>query len=224
MKIAILLSGQPRQIKIGHESLKFYTEKYDCDVFIHTWFDEQFPSSVYNDMLELFKPKKILIENQITFDKTGAQDPRWRTTLQNLLSMYYSIFMANQLKSLYEEECEFKYDFVIRMRTDIKLKRPIEIEKIEKGKIALYNWTETGYNDRGVSDIFAIGESSLMDVYSNVYSNIPFYLNDDKTYNINDTKMRPEYVLKHHLKTANKLSLQFFWHGDVSDPSWYLIR
>lgn len=225
MRLAILLSGQPRNIQVAYDTLKeFYLDKHQCDFFIHTWFDSKFSSDVYGKMIDLFKPKKILVEEQVIFDKKGISDPNWKTTLQNLASMNYSIFMANQLKRVYEREQGIAYDFVMRMRTDLKIKRPIELEKIEPGKIALYKWTETGYDNIGYSDCFAIGPSNLMDEYADCYNHINHYLNTDTTYVIPDSKLRPEYVLRHHLATAKKVPVQHFWHGDHSDPSFYLIR
>jgi hypothetical protein len=225
MRVAILIPGQPRNIKVAYDSLKaHYLDKHECDFFIHTWFDKKFPLQVYNEMLSLFVPKKILIEEQIIFDDKGIKDPLWNTPLQNLLSMYYSMYMANQLKCLYEEEKKFKYDFVMKMRSDLRIDRPIPLEEIEKGKLALYNWTQLVYNDIGSSDVFAVGPSDIMDIYSDLYSKCLYYLYEDPTYVIRDPKMRAEYILNHHLKTVNKVPIQIFWHGDQSDPSFHLIR
>ncbi len=224
MKLAIIIPGQPRQLQVGYDSLKkWYLDKYDCHIFIHTWFDKKFPVLIYEKMIELFNPKKILIEEQIIFDDRGIKDPVWNTPLQNLMSMYYSMFMGNQLKSIYEEEKGFKYDFVMKMRSDLDIHRPIELEKIEKGKLALYNWTQLVYNDIGSSDVFAIGPSNVMDIYSDLYSKVLYYLNEDPTWIIRDPKMRAEYILKHHI-VSNKIETQIFWHGDQTDPSFHLIR
>jgi len=225
MKVAIIIPGQPRNIQIAYNSLKApYLDKHDCDFFIHTWFDEKFPLDIYGKMIELFKPKKFLVEQQIKFAEKDVKDPTWNTPLQNLLSMYYSMYMGNQLKSLYEEEQKFKYDFVIKMRSDLQIHRPIELEKIEPGKLALYNWTQLAYNDIGSSDVFAVGPSDIMDIYSDLYSKVLYYLYEDPTWNIRDPKMRAEYILNHHLKTVNKIPIQIFWHGDQTDPSFHLIR
>ena len=199
-------------------------DKHECDFYIHTWLDKKFPISVYGEMIELFKPKKFLAEEQIIFDDKGIQDPLWRTPLQTILSMNYSLFMANQLRNLYEEDKKFKYDFVMRMRSDLRIDRPIELEKIEKGKLALYKWTQFVYDDIGCSDIFAIGSPEIMDIYADLYNKVLYYLYEDPTYVIRDPKMRSEYILHHHLKTVNKIPTQLFWHGDQTDPSWAMIR
>ena len=223
MKVAIIIPGQPRNIHVAYESLKeHYLDKYDCDFFIHTWFDgDKFPIHTYQGMLSLFKPKKILIEEQIIFDKEGRKQEPWNTPLQNLLSMYYSMFMGNQLKSQYEEEKGFKYDFVIKMRSDLKIHHPIPLEEIQTNKLALYKWTQLHYN--GSSDVFAIGPSKIMDIYSDLYNKVMYYLDSDPTWQINEPKMRAEYILLHHI-LSNKIDTQIFWHGDQTDPSFHLIR
>ena len=222
MKLAILIPGQPRNINVAYESLKqFYLDKYECDIFIHTWLDDKFYSQVYEDMLNLFKPVALKAEKQIQFADPSIKDPMWNTPLQNLLSMYYSMFQAN---SLLMHGFPKEYDFVMKIRSDLKIVRPIELEKIEKDKLAIYNWTQLSYNPIGLSDVFAIGTPKIMDVYSNLYFKVMEYLNNDPTWNINEPKMRAEYLLHHHIITANKIEVQKFWHGDQTDPSFYLIR
>lgn len=231
MKLAIIISGQPRNLKIGYNSLKqFYLHKYDCDIFIHTWFDKIFSLSVYEEMINLFKPKKILIEEQIIFDKKNIKDPQWNVSLQNLLSMYYSMYMGNKLRNMCEEYNEIKYDFIMRMRSDLQIYRPIELEKIEKDKLAVYKWTQLtptpnfDYNTIGMSDVFALGNSEIMNKYFNLYENAMYYLYKDDSFIINGSKMRQEYILNHHIKTIHKIPIQIFWHGDQTDPSFNLIR
>lgn len=223
MKVAIIIPGQPRNIQVAYDSLKqHYLNKHECDFFIHTWFDAKFPYDIYGKMIDLFKPKKFLAEQQIKFAESDVKDPLWNTPLQNIMSMYYSMYMGNQLKSLYEEEQKFKYDFVMKMRSDLQIVRPIELEKIEQGKLALYNWTQLGYT--GSSDVFAVGPSNIMDIYSDLYGKTLYYLYEDPTWIINEPKMRAEYILHHHLTTVNKIPIQIFWHGDQTDPSFHLIR
>jgi hypothetical protein len=95
MKVAIILPGRPRQIKVGYESLKYYLDRHDCDVFIHTWFDKKFKSDIYGQFIDLFKPKKFLAEEQIIFDVTNRKDPNWNYPLQLICSQYYSLYMTN---------------------------------------------------------------------------------------------------------------------------------
>jgi hypothetical protein len=42
MKIAVCISGQPRNYEQGYYELKkWFLDRYDCDVYFHTWKDTQ---------------------------------------------------------------------------------------------------------------------------------------------------------------------------------------
>jgi hypothetical protein len=79
MKVAILLAGQPRFFRINNSILDL-KQKYNADVFIHTWSikDEDFYVSPYaptvwekkindvDDYIKMYKPKDFLIEDALT--------------------------------------------------------------------------------------------------------------------------------------------------------------
>jgi hypothetical protein len=236
MKIAICLSGQPRNFNVSFDSLKeFYFPKYDCDVFIHTWKDKQYnsqfsdkvvenKSNLHGDYINLFNPKKIMIEDQILFDPQGVKDPTWGCKLDSVMSMFYSIQICNSLRRRYEVENNFKYDFVLRIRTDVRLIRHIPVEEIVSNNIALFDWTQNGtYNERGYSDVFAIGNSDVMTVYSEAFNSIPHYLYGDSTWVFPDSKLRNEYLLRRHID-VNKIPVQRFLHLDQTNPSFGIVR
>jgi len=236
MKLAICLSGQPRLFDVAYESLKrFYFPKYECDVFIHTWKDSNYNSQFSNKVvsnsedlhgnyIKLFKPKKVMIEDQIVFDKTGISDPIWGCKLNSVLSMFYSVQLSNKLKCKFERENDFKYDYVMRIRTDLSLHRPIIPEEILPKHIGLFNWTQDSeYNERGFSDVFSVGPSDLMDVYSNAFDSLHHYLYTDNTWNFHDSRLRNEYLLRRHLE-VNQISVQRFHHLDAQDPSFGIVR
>ena len=209
----------------AYESLKeAYMDKFQCDFFIHSWYaPDKFDANIYSGYINTFKPVKFLLEKQIIFDSSTQKD-MWNRLLQDTLSQFYSMGTANVLKSNFEEENGFKYDLVMRMRPDLKLIRPIDPLEIKPKHIGLYKWTELPFGPLGLSDVFAMGPSDLMDTYADFYPKIRYYLDEDRTYNIPDGKTRPEYLLRHHLITASKLPLQFFYHNDQIDRSWVFVR
>lgn len=225
MRMAILLSGYPRKFETAYESLKEpYLNKYKCDFFIHTWCpDQDFDAAVYAKYIDLFKPVKFMLEKQIIFDPSEERDP-FGLKIQNTISQFYSLWMSNMLKCKQEEEMTSKYDLVMRMRPDLKITRPINLEDVDQDSISMYNWTVLPFGSWGVSDVFAVGPSNLMNIYAHFYARIGYYLNEDKTYDIPDYKTRPEYMLRHHLLTANNLKLKMFYHNDIADRSFELIR
>ena len=141
VKVALFLSGQPRFVNsISYKYIKQnILDKYDCDVFCHTWYDptEILSTSSWSglngykcrgDEIELIKqcynPKvftydKPLREEQI--DKSHFKNVENIGTPYNLTSMYTSMkrCFKNFLTYHNENETTSKYDVYIRCRFDV---------------------------------------------------------------------------------------------------------
>jgi hypothetical protein len=218
MKIAICISGQPRNFKIGYESLKtYFLDKYDCDIYFHTWKVNNFESTNfgfgnhqyyfdkddYYSLNFLYQPKNHILENPIVFDMSNYKCPIWRQPLNNTLSMFYSIYKSFQL-------VEENYDYVVRTRFDIDYSK-FNLEWPNEG-IILPEWnTDIRVKSRGYYDVFALGKPDSMKVYSQVFSNIISYITNDEDF-LNflsgnwpgqDSPLRNEYLLKWHLLKNN---------------------
>jgi hypothetical protein len=218
MKIAICVSGQPRNFKQSYESLKSnFLDKYNCDIYFHTWKVNNFESTNfgfgnnqyfltendYNELINLYHPKKYILEQPIIFDASGYKCPIWRQPLNNTLSMFYSIYKSIQL---IEEE----YDYVIRTRFDIDYSK-LNLELPQEG-IILPEWnTDIRVKDRGYYDVFAIGKQPDMILYSQIFSNVIGYVTNDEQFITylqggwpgQDSPLRNEYLLKWHLLKNN---------------------
>jgi hypothetical protein len=222
MKIAICISGQPRNFKQSYISLKkYFLDKYDCDIYFHTWKISNFESTNfgfgntkyslinddYNDLIQLYNPKDYTIEKPIVFDDSGYKCPIWRQPLNNTLSMFYSIYKSIQL---IEEE----YDYIVRTRFDIDYSK-FNLELPQEG-IILPEWnTDIRVKNRGYYDVFAIGKQQDINVYSEIFSNIISYITNDEQFLDSlsgewpgqDSPLRNEYLLKWHL-TKNNIKIK----------------
>ncbi len=146
-KIAICLSGHTRNFIKNYCSIKKYIlNKYDADIFIHTWeqvghvintvdasgnpkkiIDNSQKANIDN-IKTLYNPKKIIVENQLSSEYNGKVPKRVKQNaykaknhVNNNLNYYgqmYTISYANNLKIEYEKENNITYDYVIRMRFD----------------------------------------------------------------------------------------------------------
>ena len=176
--------------------------KDNVDVFAHLWFDEElsgkpfrpdapqqgcWPGSNLKTWVEKnWKPKKVVYEKQ-TDDLFKEMYPNWNNAHERLdpvpgmhqkdhqLSMFYGIKKVMEMKQEYERENNFKYDFVVRLRTDfVAVANFGDLEKYDKDKLhvshynatALINqyrpgtWVEDlGIAERYIVDIFAMGVS-----------------------------------------------------------------
>jgi hypothetical protein len=217
MKVAILISGQPRNFRQGYEELKrAYLDRYECDIFLHTWKDTAFtatqffhdrPVNQYNldvgwetELLDLYKPINAIFDPPKTFDTNNITDPVWRQPLQNTKSMFYSIQQAFNLTNV-------GYDVYIRTRFDLRYeKSTLELASFDLNKLYLWNWdTDPRVRGRGYYDVFAIGSYDTIGIYSNVFPRLDWYLNYDVLYKQfleGDSGLRNEYLLRWHLTNS----------------------
>lgn len=206
VKTALCISGHLRTFEENYKTVHDHIlSKLDCDVFIHTWdilglsyrhTDSHLhtieTSALVDKINQLYKPKKLVIEKSRQFDVKPimlqrALDHRdW----SGILSMYYKIEACNNIKREYEEENNFKYDCVIRFRGDLWVEQDIPID----GFMNLnYLYLPLYGNFGGACDQFAFGNSSVMDKYSSLYSNIESYLYAGAPFH-------PEKILQYHIE------------------------
>lgn len=225
MKIALCLSGQLRFLQQGYAEniFPFILQGNDIDVFIHTWAidDEQDGKSYINgggfamgspvnksymlDALNLYRPVKYLIQQQIPFEN-GKYPERTMPGIKshNLFSMFYSIYKSNQLKTEYEKENNFTYDIVIRCRFDIKLDKKIDLT-VDMSKIYLpFNCFDTS---NGYVDSVGYSSSNNMDIYSATFNNIDTIMTNY------DIGFCGEYILRKQLDSNNLQINNTFWHS-----------
>lgn len=222
MKVAILISGQPRNFERGYEELRqSYLNKYDCDVFFHTWDDGKFaatqfffdrPTQEYTlddgwqqRITDLYHPKNYLFEKQIIFDNKNIIDPVWRQPLQNSKSMWHS---AKQSFALTNDA----YDVYIRTRFDLRYEPSlVDITKLDLNKLHAWDWdTDARVKHRGIYDVFAIGTYETMGIYCSLFDRMDWYLKHDEEYEKflqggwpgQDSGLRNEYLLRWHLQTS----------------------
>jgi hypothetical protein len=95
---------------------------------------------------------------------------------------------CNHLKIKHENKHNFKYDTVVRLRTDTTFQKPL-IFLEDKDKIFTPHNCVGGY----VCDQFAYGSSDLMDKFCDVFPNIKKYFDEG-------CKFHPETLLEYHCK------------------------
>jgi|10_taG_2_1085330.scaffolds.fasta_scaffold92549_2 hypothetical protein len=149
MRVAICISGQPRDIEVGVEqvinNIINCNPDLDFDVFAHAWISnpgeswdtaQEYQSSVVgnqqgnpeNKILEYLKPKLWLFEDQINFKNyTKFFNSHSSAKQPSLASNFYSVYAANNMKKQYENMQGFVYDYVIRMRYDLCFNKPINV-------------------------------------------------------------------------------------------------
>lgn len=179
MKTALCFYGQPR----------FYTETYDhlykklialynCDVFIHTYWNknnvgEYYPCRSINsfekedllikedtisNLVNMYSPKKILVE---WYDSENIPEKA------SNYFQYYTQYAVKNIKKEYEKECNFIYDMIIRTRFDFVFsKTEFNVD------LSFLNIPDVCPNKSLYCDSFSISNSSIFDNISDCFLNI----------------------------------------------------
>lgn len=218
MKVAILISGQPRNYKRGYNELHdSYLSQYDCDVYFHTWDDTRFEASKFfdrssriytvdehwkNDLLFLYSPVSYQFETPIRFADPKLEDPIWKQGLNNSMSMWHSI--KQSFTGIPDD-----YDLYIRTRFDLRYDPSLlDLETLDRSSMHLWDWdTDSRVKNRGLNDLFAIGTYEQMKAYVSLFDSLTHYLYNDQDYRRflqggwpgQDSGLRNEYLLKWHL-------------------------
>ena len=139
------------------------------------------PHDIKEIVLTLYKPKKYLTEipKQFEYDKILDSNRAIYLDPQDSLSFFYSMYMANQQRIIYQYENNFLYDKIIRIRFDNIFQKPIILKDINvNGKIFIppdYNdpkWPDYNPNQIGISDRWCIADNYHMNLYTELYLNI----------------------------------------------------
>lgn len=199
MKVAICISGQPRAIRNGYESINSnLIVPNDADVFFHTWYDDgsvgqKFRSDLYPELIvekntdellvELYKPKAFKIEKQKKFKNTGWDVNNTVQVCSSHLSpeyvidmmycMWYSIHQSNLVKETYRLENNITYDYVIRCRFDAGLSTAIVCSNYDSNVLWISRPLDPHY--LSLDDWFAFGSNDNMNIYSSAFNFMDFF-------------------------------------------------
>lgn len=197
MKIAICFSGQIRTGAISAPNLiRFIGDLMPyCDFFMHTWdISENKPwhfqslkvkelgqnavvrTSTY-DLLKDFVnayPKKFSLVEIETFE-TWFND--FIKTHLHFSPLWYSWNRSIKLKHQHEQQYNFKYDYVIKIRPDIIFPKNYSLQQeIDYIKATdPTNFYAMGYSPIRIDDVFFISNSELMDQSSKFIEDVTTY-------------------------------------------------
>jgi hypothetical protein len=203
MKIAVCLSGQPKffEKSFAYVSKNLFYNFNELDIFFHSW-QTNLTEEEKNKLINLYKPKKYLFENE-KLHILNYPFKQSTTSPNNVFSMFYSIKKSNELKKQYEEENNFKYDWVFRLRYDFALNKKFDediLNTLSKQSVYLNNFEQSP--NPHCADCFGFSSSENMNIYSDTYSNI-------MKYGFGNTILAGEAMLYRQL-IANNISLSIF--------------
>jgi hypothetical protein len=115
----------------------------------------------------------------------------------NFLSQFYSLYKAIELKKIYEQQNEFEYDCVIRIRPDVFLYDTIDLNLFDLKTINLFTAPLHKGTNLTINDHFACSLSNLIDVYSECFLFLSTY------YFVYKIDFIQEIILGKHLEINN---------------------
>jgi len=142
MKIAVCLSGQPRNFREGYSYFSQAFISHEVDYFIHHWFhNDETEDPIFilsggtnegriswipekdtdKKMIELFKPKSYLFEKRKEFTDHKYSKEFMKMPTPDALSMFYSRNECAKLFDAYLKENNTKYDLTISTRPDVAI-------------------------------------------------------------------------------------------------------
>ena len=237
-KIAILFFGHLRTFKQTHPyTIKNLIEKYDCDIFIHTWdkidsatlswdnkeeFKEDFNKEVVDLVKTIYKPKKIKIEHQEKMEDKilTSLDGQRQISFNGIKFMFYSLSQANELRKEYEKEQNVNYDIILCTRPDIAIYNFLDIEKIlHEAEILNFDINKTRFfaSISRSSDFFLkspIGQGNDM-LFFGVKKVIDTYIETN-------TNLTYEYAQKHFIAVTTIFTSKEILAGLIPMPVHFL--
>jgi hypothetical protein len=242
MKIAILLPGQPRFTRDFRTFLRNLTGYHQADWFVYltnsptreeakvkdhtipihsewlnynvTWAESRIIQNLPpNHFLKKFEISDVHVQK---FPRVRAQNYRGIHT-DNMFKMFYNLHQVNQLRIQHEQENNFKYDVVVRTRSDIGLPNEVNINAYDLSSKVVIMPNERWYGSPPSNDQFGFGNSDAMSIYSDTITCL-------EEYEKQVVDFGPEALLGHHLN-LNKVS--YIKGGFVNslrslplDPGW----
>lgn len=181
MKAALCLHGQPRFFEVAYNhTYSKIIDKYDCDVFIHTYWSESNIGDIYPTRVpDAFKKEDIEIKPDTIDRLIKIYNPKsikysWYdyNIISNHPSSYYQYYTQYEVKNMkvkYEQDNSFIYDMVFRTRFDYVfnyLDYDLDLD---------YLWVHATYGDpqpQIYNDMFSVSNSHNYNKACDTYLNI----------------------------------------------------
>ena len=161
--------------------------------------------SIDQEMIELLNPKKIYY-NKVELPEKYLDVPKsrcsWPMRAVNTYSMYFNNYKAFKLLEEYQIENNFKYDYIIKYRSDLHSEDFLDLLQEENAiLIPIGNdyplLPATATASGGLNDQIAYGDFTSMKNYCYLYENL-----DNLIFNLKII-YHAETLLYHHLLNSN---------------------
>jgi hypothetical protein len=251
VKIAVCLSGQPRNFREGHSYFSRAFASHEVDYFVHHWFhNDEMEDPVFilsggvnerkvswvpeedtdKKMIELFEPKSYLFEKRKEFpsydypSEFKLKDGSLGVRgapVPDSLSMLYSRNECGKLFDAHLKENNTKYDFAIWTRPDVAVLCESSFWS-KLNKATDWNFIHTAYEPGEVWNNGAVNTSLIASSPSNISYFLKLY--DHYKALIEEGVPFCDHLLAFaHLKKLKQRFMQILVTEDLN-PQWAWIR
>jgi len=185
MKIALCLSGQPRNVPECYNSImkNLIIPNSIEDIFVFSWWRPEYNNGTHDvskDVLNFiqnkFKPKRFSIENDKEKTWHNREDiisPIQNDVFPGLFAMYYARHRCNMLRKEYIKENNVKYDAIVFSRFDNFFHNKININKFDLTAANSTTDRNKPQDINHVNDLIMISNEDIINVYAEIYNNLP---------------------------------------------------
>ncbi len=193
-RVALLLSGLPRQWRLCLPTQLSLFCDTPVDVFFHFW--SVIDDEEKGELLNLLKPKAYVFEDPQDFSAYDA-DTAFTHDLINIPSRTASQWYSWRRVGALFEPFKDSYRWAMRSRSDLQFIATLDdaLPHLDKNKVLLYWWNE----GQLVSDLFALGDAQVIYQYHLLFDRLRDYAAEGVVFN-------PEAMLTHHLQKMPELS------------------
>jgi len=178
MKVAILISGYLRTFKdnINNIKEKIINNFDNVDIYIHITKNEDkndkylnFNKELDESIIKDLNPISVIYEENVKLSSNSKEN--------DVLNLWLKYYKLNNIKKINENKFG-KYDLVIKYRPDMNIISDIIFDNISYDKISIPIDSKidksklNNINDKFICDIFAYGNSDIMDSYFNIYNSL----------------------------------------------------
>lgn len=183
------------------------------DIFIHTWryiksqeqphFDIEgswrYPDEgSVEDFINLYQPRSYAIEpfgeeqEKKFYNAKYEKNKHPHASISRYLCMLYKIYECHKMCINYATLNNFKYDLIIKARSDIELSRSFDLKDAEKAIKERVLFSDVVLSNGLVSDILFFGNPEVMETVANLHLGLETHFDEGIQFNT-------EKILPHHL-------------------------
>jgi hypothetical protein len=182
MNVALILTGHMRNWpEVFPNTKEYLIDKYNPDIFIHTWENEGYydlsdpigyfqdsPKLDVNTIKDLYRPRNIKIDD---FKKDFMESTERRETEfpinfhkpRNIISQFYKMLCGFRMLENYMLQTGKEYDLIIRMRPDLVLWQDVSFNPDK-----FYTIVQRNHRNLGTGDLIHAGNFHNMSIFSKI--------------------------------------------------------